>query len=113
MLPEAQHLQDVIAAGDRTIALAGISGTKFLLQKQHGYGGVPRRPLQPLPKDKADALWSHPNVQALVELERALERAELVNIVDSPPHTPTKVATDAAIDADDSSAPTRVAFVSS
>ncbi|KAG8904502.1 hypothetical protein FRB99_001635 [Tulasnella sp. 403] len=74
LLPEAQRLQDIIARGDRTIALVGISGTKFLLEKVHGYGGAPRRPLQRLTKEREDALWAHENVQALLELERSLEQ---------------------------------------
>lgn len=73
LLPEAQRLQDIIAEGDRTIALGGISGTKFLLEKIHGYGGAPRRPMQRLTKERENALWAHKNVQALLKLEKELE----------------------------------------
>jgi len=86
LLPEAQRLQDIIARGDRTIALAGISGTKFLLEKTRGYGGAPRQPLQRLPKEREDALWAHENVQALLELEKSLEPP-----VQEPSHSTVKV----------------------
>ncbi|KAG8894773.1 hypothetical protein FRC00_008482 [Tulasnella sp. 408] len=83
LLPEAQRLQDIVAAGDRTIALAGIAGTKFLLEKLLGYGGAPRRPMLRLTKEREEALWQHKNVQALIELERALEREAMVKMTPS------------------------------
>ncbi|KAG8977760.1 hypothetical protein FRB90_008712 [Tulasnella sp. 427] len=83
LLPEAQRLQDIVAAGDRTIALVGIAGTKFLLEKLHGYGGAPRRPMQRLTKEREEALWKHKNVQALVELEKSLEREAMVKMPSS------------------------------
>ncbi|EJD54313.1 aldolase [Auricularia subglabra TFB-10046 SS5] len=74
LLHEAQALQGVLANADRTIALTGVPGTKFLLQKITGYGGLPRRPVLPMdPKDE-DALWNHPDVVALVQLEADLEQ---------------------------------------
>ena len=79
LLPEAQRIQDIVARADRTIALAGIAGTKFLLEKSRGYGGAPRKPLQRLTKEKEEALWAHENVKAILELERSLERDALVN----------------------------------
>lgn len=73
-LPEAQRLQGIIARADYTIAKASISGTKFLLEKLHGYGGLPRRPLPPFPTESAEKLWKHPDVRALLDLEvRCLE----------------------------------------
>ncbi|CAK5262996.1 unnamed protein product, partial [Mycena citricolor] len=45
--PEALRLQGIIARADYTIAKASIAGTKFLLQKLHGYGGTTRKPLPP------------------------------------------------------------------
>ncbi|KAG9012075.1 hypothetical protein FRB94_011771 [Tulasnella sp. JGI-2019a] len=91
VLPEAQRLQDVIARGDRTIALYGIAGTKFLLEKIHGYGGAPRRPLQRLTKDREEQLWAHENVQALLELERSCEllsaKNATVNGIPTPPQS--------------------------
>lgn len=69
-LPEAQRYQGVIARADFTIAKTAIAGTKFLLEKMYGYGGVPRKPLTPTEPKAAEALWSHPDVEALVQLER-------------------------------------------
>ena len=70
LLPEAQRLQGIIANADFTIAKAGIAGTKFLLDKLYGYGGLPRKPLPPIDADAAEALWAHPHTVALVALER-------------------------------------------
>ncbi|KAJ8517559.1 hypothetical protein ONZ45_g5257 [Pleurotus djamor] len=70
LLPEAQRLQGVIARADFTIAKTSIAGTKFLLEKMYGYGGVPRKPLLPLEPTAASAIWEHPHTQALVKLER-------------------------------------------
>lgn len=72
LLPEAQRLQGIIANADFTIAKTGISGTKFLLDKLYGYGGLPRKPLPPIDADAAAALWAHPHTAALVALEREL-----------------------------------------
>ncbi|KAG6866978.1 hypothetical protein C0991_003894 [Blastosporella zonata] len=71
-LPEAQRLQGVIARADYTIAKASISGTKFLLEKLHGYGGAPRKPLPPIDSAVAEALWAHPHTQELITVERKL-----------------------------------------
>lgn len=69
-LPEAQRLQGIVARADYTIAKTSISGTKYLLEKLYGYGGVPRTPLPPIDASAAQALWDHPDTQALVSLER-------------------------------------------
>ncbi|EIM90320.1 dihydrodipicolinate synthetase [Stereum hirsutum FP-91666 SS1] len=69
-LPEAQRYQGVIARADYTIAKYSIAGTKFLLEKVYGYGGVPRKPLPPTDPKVAEALWSHADVEALIQLER-------------------------------------------
>ncbi|KAI0263344.1 dihydrodipicolinate synthetase [Gloeopeniophorella convolvens] len=71
-LATAQQLQGIVARADFTIAKAGIAGTKFLLWKVYGYGGVPRKPLPPIDTEDADHLWKHPHVQELVNLEREL-----------------------------------------
>jgi 4-hydroxy-2-oxoglutarate aldolase len=76
-LPEAQQLQGVIARADYTIARASISGTKFLINKLHGYGGLPRRPLPPIDHEDANRLWEHPHVQEIVNLERELSGTTL------------------------------------
>lgn len=70
VLPEAQRLQGIIARGDYTLAKASIAGTKFILEKLHGYGGLPRRPLPPISANAAEELWNHPHIQALIGLER-------------------------------------------
>ena len=72
MLPEAQRVQGTVARGDFTIAKASIAGTKYLLQKLYGYGGLPRKPLLPIEPDAAEALWTHPHTQELIRLEREL-----------------------------------------
>jgi 4-hydroxy-2-oxoglutarate aldolase len=70
LLPSALKLQVIIAHADFRIANASIAGTKFLLEKLYGYGGVPRRPLLPLDSDVSQALWDHPDTQYLIEMER-------------------------------------------
>lgn len=70
ILPEAQRVQGIVARADATIAKAGISGTKYLLEQLYGYGGLPRRPLGPCPPERAEALWAHSDVRELVALER-------------------------------------------
>ncbi|KAI0046158.1 dihydrodipicolinate synthetase [Auriscalpium vulgare] len=70
--PEALRLQGIVARADYTIAKASISGTKYLLEKLYGYGGAPRKPLPPADPAASEALWAHPHVQELVQLEREL-----------------------------------------
>jgi len=70
LLPSALKLQVIIAHADFRITNASIAGTKFLLEKLYGYGGVPRRPLLPLDSDVSQALWDHPDTQYLIEMER-------------------------------------------
>jgi 4-hydroxy-2-oxoglutarate aldolase len=72
VLDEANRIQGIIANADFTIAKASIAGTKFLLQKVYGYGGLPRKPLPQLDSETTNALWAHPHVQELVKLERIL-----------------------------------------
>ncbi|KAF5373661.1 hypothetical protein D9758_000625 [Tetrapyrgos nigripes] len=72
VLPEAQRLQGIIARGDHTIAKGSIVGTKMILEKLYGYGGLPRKPLPPMTPDAARALWEHPHTQDLVRVEREI-----------------------------------------
>lgn len=72
LLPEAQRLQTVVACADFTIAKASISGTKLLLEKLYGYGGLPRKPLPPMDPEAFETLWAHPHVQDIVRVEREL-----------------------------------------
>jgi 4-hydroxy-2-oxoglutarate aldolase len=69
ILAEAQRLQGIVAQADYTIASTSIAGTKALLEKLYGYGGVPRKPLPPITSEEVKALWEHPHTQALVRLE--------------------------------------------
>ena len=72
MLAETQVLQGIVARADRTIAVTGIAGTKYLLDRLHGYGGLPRRPLRAFAHDSGESLWKHPHVVDLVRLEKEL-----------------------------------------
>ncbi|PCH43950.1 dihydrodipicolinate synthetase [Wolfiporia cocos MD-104 SS10] len=72
LLPEAQRLQAIVGRADFTIAKASISGTKALMEKLYGYGGVPRKPLPPIEPEAFEALWAHPHVQDIVRVEREL-----------------------------------------
>ena len=70
VLPEAQRVQGIVARADFTVAKSGVSGTKYLVEKLYGYGGLPRKPLPPIDPQAAVTLWEHPHTQALVKLER-------------------------------------------
>ncbi|TBU40911.1 dihydrodipicolinate synthetase [Dichomitus squalens] len=72
LLPEAQRLQGIVARADFTIAKAGIAGTKALLEKLYGYGGLTRRPLPPIEPEAGASLWAHPHTQDIVRVEREL-----------------------------------------
>ena len=72
VLPEAQRLQGILACADYTIAKYSIAGTKYLLQKLYGYGGLPRKPLPPIEPGDALALWMHPHTQTLIKLEQEI-----------------------------------------
>ncbi|KAH9928765.1 dihydrodipicolinate synthetase [Amylocystis lapponica] len=72
VLPEAQRLQGIVGRADYTISKAGISGTKALLEKLYGYGGLPRKPLPPIESAEFDALWAHKHTQELITVEREL-----------------------------------------
>lgn len=74
-LQQAQHLQGIASHADRTIAVTGIPGTKWLLQKRYGYGGVCRGPLQPFADDDGEKLWKHKHVVDIEAVERELEKS--------------------------------------
>lgn len=69
MLEKAQQLQGLVARADYTISRTGIAGTKAILNKFHGYGGNPRRPLLPFGEAETDKLWDCEEVQEMVKLE--------------------------------------------
>ena len=77
ILPEARRLQAIIARAEFRIASASIAGTKFLLQKLYGYGGLPRKPLPPIDPGDGQALWDHADTQALINLEREVSGKDL------------------------------------
>ncbi|KAJ3555997.1 hypothetical protein NM688_g2272 [Phlebia brevispora] len=69
LLPEAQRIQGIVARADYTVAKSSIAGTKYLIEKLYGYGGLPRKPLPPIDPEDATALWNHPHVQDVIALE--------------------------------------------
>jgi len=62
-------LQGLIAQADRVLAVGSICGTKYVLEKMHGYGGAPRRPLPSIEESKGEELWKNEWVRALVAEE--------------------------------------------
>ena len=72
ILPEAQRVQGIVARADFTIAKASIAGTKYLLQRVYGYGGLTRKPLLEIDLDSARALWNHPHTSDIFKLETEL-----------------------------------------
>jgi L-threo-3-deoxy-hexylosonate aldolase len=84
LLAEAQRVQGIIARADFTIAKASIVGTKYLMQKLYGYGGVPRKPLPPIDPAAAQALWEHADTQAAVKLEGELLRQDRQSLKSAP-----------------------------
>lgn len=65
-------MQGIIAQADHIMAKASIAGTKAILEKLHGYGGAPRRPLPAMEVDEAEKLWNHVYVQELIKMEREI-----------------------------------------
>lgn len=84
-LEQAQHLQGIVARADRTIAVSGIAGTKWLLERKHGYGGVCRRPLGPLPASVGEVLAKHKHVVDISQVESELEKAHKTKPYSSTP----------------------------
>lgn len=80
ILTESQRLQGVVAKADRTIALAGVAGTKWLLQRvdPEAYPAgseLPRRPLRGTAGKAGEALYAHKDVVALFAEENKLKKA--------------------------------------
>jgi L-threo-3-deoxy-hexylosonate aldolase len=69
-LKEAMELQALLAEGDWVHTVAGIGGTKAVLQHYFSYGGVPRLPLTGPSADTIDVLMQ--GTSELMELEKAL-----------------------------------------
>jgi len=74
-LQHAQFLQGVAARADRTIAVTGISGTKWLMEKRYGYGGVCRLPLMPFEDSEGEKLLKHKHVVDIEKVEKELEKS--------------------------------------
>jgi len=73
-LQQAQHLQGIASRADRTIAVTGIPGTKWLLEKRFGYGGVCRTPLMPFEDSEGAKLLAHKHVVDIEAVEKELEK---------------------------------------
>ncbi|KAF9643814.1 aldolase [Thelephora ganbajun] len=69
---EANRIQAIGASADYVMAQGGAAGTKGVLERLYGYGGYCRRPLPRIEPTALKALWEHPHVQGLVELEKSL-----------------------------------------
>ncbi|KAK5191767.1 hypothetical protein LTR92_008348 [Exophiala xenobiotica] len=69
-LKEAMELQALLAEGDWVHTVAGIGGTKAVLQHHFSYGGVPRLPLTGPSVYTIDGLMQ--GTSELMELEKAL-----------------------------------------
>jgi len=72
MLERAQHLQGIAARADRTIALTGIPGTKWLMERRYGYGGLCRLPLMPFEDSDGEKLLAHNYVMDIEKVETEL-----------------------------------------
>jgi len=74
LLSQTLSLQGLIAQADRVFAVGLISGTKFVLERLHGYGGAPRRPLPPIAQKTGEELLNNEWVRALLEEEAKAEK---------------------------------------
>lgn len=72
---EARRLQNIVNAADYVVKPVGVSGMKYLLSKQYGYGASPRKPLLPYDEPstrRAEQLLVDPSLMNILELERHL-----------------------------------------
>lgn len=53
-----QELQALVAQGDWAMTKRAIPGFKAVLEKYHGYGGLPRQPMQALDNHEAESLFT-------------------------------------------------------
>ncbi|GAB7354332.1 hypothetical protein MBLNU459_g4844t1 [Dothideomycetes sp. NU459] len=67
---EAMKQQRILSEGDWHHTKAGIAATKAIVQKQHGYGGIPREPLSAMAEESATELLTKSH--ALLDWERSL-----------------------------------------
>ncbi|GAA5843599.1 hypothetical protein JCM11251_007127 [Rhodosporidiobolus azoricus] len=69
---EASRLQAIVSRADWALQKAGISGTKYALDRLRGYGGAPRRPILPydVSEGKGDRLLEE--LREILEVEKSL-----------------------------------------
>ncbi|PQE06262.1 Aldolase-type TIM barrel protein [Rutstroemia sp. NJR-2017a BBW] len=71
---EAARLQAILSRADVEAVPAGIRGMKYVLNKVHGYGAAPRRPLLPLKEAEGEVFMNA--LKDVLELEAELARLE-------------------------------------
>ncbi|KAK5677265.1 hypothetical protein LTS10_010454 [Elasticomyces elasticus] len=68
---EAARLQDILSRADVAAVPSGVRGMKFVLNKLHGYGAGPRRPLLPMKEEDGNKFFAA--LKDVLELEAELE----------------------------------------
>ncbi|KAH6640252.1 dihydrodipicolinate synthetase family protein [Chaetomium tenue] len=68
---EARVAQQRLARADWAMTKRAIPGFKSVLQKYHGYGGIPRLPVQPLSQEEEEKLFAE--VEEMMAFEAGLE----------------------------------------
>lgn len=67
---KAIEMQKVLSTGDWPLTKTAIAGTKYAIEKEYGYGGVPRKPLQQLTEEQKK--YVSDGVEEALKLERSL-----------------------------------------
>jgi L-threo-3-deoxy-hexylosonate aldolase len=70
-LDEAKAAQQQLAAADWALTKRAIPGFKSILQRFHGYGGIPRLPVLPLSGEEEEKLFGE--IQEMMRVEEGLE----------------------------------------
>ncbi len=68
---EARAAQQQLARADWALTKRAIPGFKSILQKYHGYGGLPRLPVLPLSAEEEERLFDE--IREMMEVEEKLE----------------------------------------
>jgi L-threo-3-deoxy-hexylosonate aldolase len=68
---EARAAQQQLALADWVLTKRAIPGFKSILQKYHGYGGLPRLPVLPLSGEQEETLFAE--IEEMMRLEESLE----------------------------------------
>ncbi|KAK4902906.1 hypothetical protein LTR27_000845 [Elasticomyces elasticus] len=71
---EAARVQDILSRADVAAVPSGVRGMKFVLNKLHGYGAAPRRPLLPMKEEDGNKFFAA--LKDVLELEAELETLE-------------------------------------